>query len=349
MDSRKIDLISKELKKNPKIWLVTGVAGFIGSNLLEGLLDLGQRVVGLDNFETGYEKNLIEVMSKYGAEKRKLFTFIQGDIRDIKICLNATTEVDYVLHQAALGSVPRSIADPLVTNAVNVDGFLNVLNASRINKVKRFVYASSSSVYGDSMKLPKEEAILGGPLSPYAVTKLTNELYASAFKVAYNFDSIGLRYFNVFGPRQNPQGAYAAVIPRWIDQFFKNKSVTIFGDGSNSRDFCFIKNVVQANILAATTKEISAVNQIYNIAAGQRTTLIQLYQLIQSLALDMGFKSSAKCSFESSRNGDVLHSLANLEKVQKLLGYDPIYTLEDGLRNTIKDILDIKNLENHSK
>ena len=272
------------LRSAPKTWLVTGVAGFIGSNLLESLLDLDQRVVGLDNFATGHQRNLDEVAALVGEERWARFRFIRGDIRNLQDCQAACDGVDFVLHQAALGSVPRSLADPITTNAVNVDGFLNMLVAARDAKVRRFVYAASSSTYGDHPALPKIEARIGAPLSPYAVTKYVNELYADVFSRAYGLDSIGLRYFNVFGPRQDPNGAYAAVIPKWIAALIEGRPVQIYGDGQTSRDFCFVANAVQANLLAACASGENAINQIYNVAIGDRTSLSQLFELLLSAA-----------------------------------------------------------------
>ncbi len=305
-------------------WLITGVAGFIGSHLLEHLLRNGQRVVGLDNFATGHQRNLDEVLSQVQGD----FRFIQGDIRDVQICEEAVRGVDYVLHQAALGSVPRSINDPMTTHDVNVTGFLNMLIAAKNARVKRFVYASSSSVYGDSPILPKVETHQGNPLSPYAVSKMTNELYAKAFGSCYGFETIGLRYFNVFGARQDPNGPYAAVIPLWVKALLNNEPVYINGDGETSRDFCYVKNVVQANILAATTQNKAAVNTAYNIAVGDQTTLNQLYAaLIKRLDIHHG----PKPVYRDFRLGDVRHSLASIEKASSFLGYKPTHKIDAGL------------------
>ncbi|MFC5498409.1 NAD-dependent epimerase/dehydratase family protein [Caenimonas terrae] len=314
------------------VWLITGVAGFIGSNLLESLLNLNQRVVGLDNFATGHRRNLDEVQSLVSSEAWENFQFIEGDIRELQDCHRVCQGVDYVLHQAALGSVPRSVEDPITTNGVNVTGFLNMLVAARDAKVKRFVYAASSSTYGDSPSLPKVEAVIGKPLSPYAVTKFVNELYADVFARTYHLESIGLRYFNVFGPRQDPDGAYAAVIPKWIASMIRDEPVYVNGDGETSRDFCFVANVVQANLLAATTSNSAAVNQIYNVALGCRTTLNELYsQLRLSLLPRYGHLEDAKVVNREFRPGDVRHSLADIGKAEKLLGYAPTHRLDAGL------------------
>ncbi|RJE69327.1 Vi polysaccharide biosynthesis protein VipB/TviC, partial [Acinetobacter sp. JS678] len=273
--------VLEQLKNTPKIWLITGVAGFIGSNLLETLLKLNQKVIGLDNFATGHQYNLDEVEGLVTSEQWKNFTFYNGDIRNLEDCQKVCTNVDYVLHQAALGSVPRSIADPILTNSANITGFLNMLVAARDAKVKSFTYAASSSTYGDHPALPKVEENIGNPLSPYAVTKYVNELYAEVFARTYNFKAIGLRYFNVFGKRQDPNGAYAAVIPKWTAAMIQGDDVFINGDGETSRDFCYIENTVQANILAAVAKD-EAKNQVYNVAVGDRTTLNDLYKAIKA-------------------------------------------------------------------
>lgn len=317
-------------------WLITGVAGFIGSNLLEFLLKNDQVVVGLDNFATGYQKNLDEVLKTLTTKQKSNFIFVEGDIRnlsDVKKCFNS--QIDLVLHQAALGSVPRSIKTPLETNSVNVDGFLNILKTSVDHKVKKFVYASSSSVYGDSPHLPKKEDVIGMPLSPYAVSKRTNELYANAFSRCYDIQTIGLRYFNVFGPRQDPNGPYAAVIPLWIDSLLKDKPVYINGDGETSRDFCYIENVVQANIKAALSTNPEAANQVYNVACGQRTTLNELFALLRENLN----KPSAQPEYREFRAGDVRHSHASIEKIASLLKYSPTRLIEEG----------IKVLVNHDK
>lgn len=324
--------VQQELQVNPKVWLVTGVAGFIGSNLLETLIKLGQTVVGLDNFSTGYQRNLDEVQTLVSPEQWANFRFIEGDIRDLETCKKACDGVHYVLHQAALGSVPRSVADPITTNQNNIDGFLNMLVAARDAMVQRFVYAASSSTYGDHPGLPKVEDQIGKPLSPYAITKYVNELYAGVFAKTYGTHSIGLRYFNVFGPRQDPDGAYAAVIPKWISSLIKGEPVYINGDGETSRDFCYIDNVVQANLLAGTTTHADAVNQVYNVAVGDRTTLNELYQLLKENLLG-SFKhlNNASPTYREFRAGDVRHSLADIGKAEKLLRYCPAHTIRSGI------------------
>lgn len=324
----KYEQIQQELLVSPKTWLVTGVAGFIGSNLLEKLLKLNQTVVGLDNFATGHQHNLDEVKSLVSEEQWSRFTFIEGDIRDSKACQQAVQGVDYVLHQAALGSVPRSIADPLTTNAANITGFLNMLDAARKEEVKSFTYAASSSTYGDHPALPKVEENIGNPLSPYAVTKYVNELYAGVYARTYGFKTIGLRYFNVFGKRQDPNGAYAAVIPKWTAAMIKGEDVYINGDGETSRDFCFIENTIQMNILAATADN-SEKNEIYNVAVGDRTTLNNLYKAIQD-TLDLDNVTSPK--YRNFREGDVRHSQADISKSRNKLGYKPQYNINDGIK-----------------
>jgi UDP-N-acetylglucosamine/UDP-N-acetylgalactosamine 4-epimerase len=321
----------------PATWLITGVAGFIGSNLLETLLDHNQVVIGLDNFATGHQHNLDQVKELVGEKKWAYFKFINGDIRDLATCHQACTGVDFVLHQAALGSVPRSLEDPINTNTANIDGFLNMLVAARDAKVKRFVYAASSSTYGDHPGLPKVEDLIGKPLSPYAVTKYVNELYADVFARCYGLQSIGLRYFNVFGPRQDPDGAYAAVIPKWIASMVRNQDVYINGDGETSRDFCYIKNVLQANLQAATTENESAVNQIYNVAVGDRTTLNQLLDCLkENLAPHFSHLQNFKPIYRDFRAGDVRHSLADISKAQNLLGYSPTYEVREGLAEALQ-------------
>lgn len=318
------------LESTPKKWLVTGCAGFIGSNLLEALLLHGQTVVGLDNFSTGYQHNLDEVEQEVGTEKWQNFTFIEGDIRDLEACRQACEGVDYVLHQAALGSVPRSLEDPLTTNSVNITGQLNMLVAARDAQVQSFVYAASSSTYGDHPDLPKVEEHIGSPLSPYAVTKYVNELYAQVFARSYGFQTIGLRYFNVFGKRQTPDGAYAAVIPKWIGAMLRGQVVTINGDGLTSRDFCYIANVVQMNILAALAPA-EARDQVYNVAVSGRTDLNQLFSLLQAeLALN-GISYTKAVIHADFRAGDVRHSQADISKAQRLLSYAPQYSLQTGL------------------
>lgn len=325
----------QDLVAAPKTWLVTGVAGFIGSNLLETLLKLNQTVVGLDNFATGYQKNLDEVQSLVSAEQWQRFSFIEGDIRNFADCQKACTGVDYVLHQAALGSVPRSLADPITTNEVNISGFLNMLTAARDAKVKSFTYAASSSTYGDHPGLPKVEDKIGKPLSPYAVTKYVNELYADVFARSYGFKSVGLRYFNVFGRRQDPDGAYAAVIPKWTASMIKGDTVFINGDGETSRDFCYIDNTVQANILAATTQNEEAINQVYNVAVGDRTTLNALFNAIKSALSDNGITYEQQPTYRDFRPGDVRHSQANVNKATSLLGYEPTFNISQGINQAM--------------
>jgi UDP-N-acetylglucosamine/UDP-N-acetylgalactosamine 4-epimerase len=326
-------LLQQQLVAGPRIWLVTGVAGFIGSNLLETLLKLDQQVVGLDNFATGHQRNLDEVQALVTPTQWSRFKFIQGDIRQLADCRRACGGVDYVLHQAALGSVPRSVEDPITTNAANIDGFLNMLVAARDVNVTRFVYAASSSTYGDHPDLPKVEDRIGRPLSPYAVTKYVNELYAEVFARTYGLKSIGLRYFNVFGPRQDPNGQYAAVIPKWIASLINGETVFINGDGETSRDFCYVENVVQANLLAATTLNFAASNQVYNVAVGSRTSLNELYEhLRKNLCPLFPHLGSAKPEYRDFRQGDVRHSLASIEKAAENLGYTPSHPVGDGLK-----------------
>ena len=320
------------IRASPRHWLVTGAAGFIGSHLLETLLRHDQRVVGLDNFATGHRCNLDQVRVLVTAEQWARFHFIEGDIRHLQVCHEACEGADFVLHQAALGSVPRSLADPLATNAVNVDGFLNMLVAARDAKVRRVVYAASSSTYGDHPSLPKVENVIGKPLSPYAVTKYVNELYADVFARCYGLESIGLRYFNVFGPRQDPEGAYAAVIPKWAASILRGEPVYINGDGETSRDFCFVDNAVQANVLAATTTNVEAANQVYNVAVGAQTTLTELHALLVSrLAMRSPGLESTPPVRRKFRDGDVLHSRADTNKARHLLGYAPTHGIVEGL------------------
>jgi UDP-N-acetylglucosamine 4-epimerase len=321
------------LKTKPHTWLITGVAGFIGSNLLEALLKLNQHVVGLDNFATGHQRNLDEVQALVSPAQWGNFRFIDGDIRNQEDCQRACYGIEFVLHQAALGSVPRSVADPIATNATNITGFLNMLVAARDVNVKRFVYAASSSTYGDHPGLPKTEDTIGKPLSPYAVTKYVNELYAEVFSKTYNLQCVGLRYFNVFGPRQDPNGAYAAVIPKWISSMVDNEPIYINGDGETSRDFCFVANAVQANLLAATTEDKEAVNQIYNVAVGERTSLNALYGQIHEHLLPLyPHLQNAKPVYREFRAGDVRHSLADISKAASRLGYVPTQRIGQGLQ-----------------
>lgn len=326
----------QNLQQNPTTWLVTGVAGFIGSNLLETLLRLNQQVTGLDNFATGYEQNLAEVKDRVSAVQWRRFSFIEGDIRDLDTCHRAAAGCRIVLHQAALGSVPRSIEDPIATNQVNIDGFLNMLVAARDANARRFVYAGSSSTYGDHPDLPKVEAKIGKPLSPYAVTKYVNELYADVFQRSYGLDSIGLRYFNVFGPRQDPNGAYAAVIPRWIHAMMQGEPVWINGDSETSRDFCYVENAVQANLLAATSEKEAAVNQVYNVAVGGQTTLNELFALLRDeLVSDFPHLEGFKAEHREFRPGDVRHSRADIAKAASLLGYQPTHDIARGLQESL--------------
>ena len=326
------DALKTQLQAAPKTWLITGVAGFIGSNLLEALLKLDQHVVGLDNFATGHEKNLTQVQAAVSPEQWARFSFQRGDIREPSNCHAACQGVDYVLHQAALGSVPRSLEDPLSTHAANNTGFINMLVAARDAKAKRFVYAASSSTYGDHPGLPKVEEVIGKPLSPYAVTKLVNELYADVFGRCYGMESIGLRYFNIFGRRQDPNGAYAAVVPKWVSSMIRNEPVYINGDGETSRDFCYIDNVIQVNLLAATIAHPEAANQVYNVAVGDRTSLNQLYEAIRAnLAAKFPHLADAKPVYRDFRAGDVRHSLADITKAQTRLGYAPTHRIHEGL------------------
>ena len=319
------------LPQAPRTWLISGVAGFIGSNLLETLLRLDQRVVGLDNFATGHRKNLAEVQTLVSPTQWARFEFIEGDIRELADCRRACEGVDCVLHQAALGSVPRSIEDPLATNAANITGFLNMLVAARDARVHSFTYAASSSTYGDHPGLPKVEDVIGKPLSPYAVTKYVNELYADVFARSYGLETIGLRYFNVFGPRQDPDGAYAAVVPKWAASLLKGQTVFINGDGETSRDFCFVDNAVQANLLAATVAPGAARNQVYNVAVGDRTTLNTLFNLLRDNLAAHGVGADVQPVYRDFRSGDVRHSQADVGKAQRLLGYAATHRMAQGI------------------
>lgn len=319
----------QQLISAPKTWLITGCAGFIGSNLLETLLKLGQKVVGLDNFSTGKQHNLTQVQQIVGADLWQQFRFIEADIRDPQACLHACEGVDYVLHQAALGSVPRSINDPIATNETNISGFLNMLVAAKQHKVSRFVYAASSSTYGDHPALPKQEANIGNPLSPYAVTKYVNELYSDVFSRCYGFNSVGLRYFNVFGPRQDPHGAYAAVIPKWTAAMIAGEDVAINGDGETSRDFCFVANAVQANILAALSSPEKS--EVYNVAVGDRTSLNTLFHAIATSLQAEGVDYTKQPVYRDFRAGDVRHSQADIGKARSELGYEPSHTIGQGI------------------
>ena len=327
--------LKEELIKKPRTWLITGVAGFIGSNLLEHLLRINQKVIGLDNFATGYQSNLDEVRMLVAQDQWKNFSFIEGDIRNLDDCKKACSGMNYILHQAALGSVPRSLSDPIATNEVNIGGFINILIAARDENVLSFTYAGSSSTYGDHPALPKVEENIGNPLSPYAVTKLTNETYAKVFSQSYGFNSIGLRYFNVFGKRQDPNGAYAAVIPKWVNKILTGQEVFINGDGETSRDFSYIENIVQANILAATATD-SALNNIYNIAYGGKTSLNELYKnIVTNLKIYTDFNDPI-LKYRDFRSGDVKHSQADISKAKKLLGYKPTHNIDQGMKEYLK-------------
>lgn len=336
----KYEKLQNYLLNNQSTWLITGVAGFIGSNLLEKLLILNQKVVGLDNFDTGFQHNLdqaIEDAEKFtGKSLSSNFIFINGDIRELRDCKKACSGVDYVLHQAALGSVPRSIEDPINTNRANIDGFLNMIVVCKDADIKRFVYAASSSTYGDHPDLPKVEDKIGNPLSPYAVTKLVNELYARVFSKTYGFKAIGLRYFNIFGKRQNPNGSYAAVIPKWASAIINKEDVFINGDGETSRDFCYIDNAVQMNLLAATSEDEISTDQIYNVALNDRTSLNKLYQMIEErIARRTEALEKQRPIYRDFRPGDVVHSQADISKAKELLGYEPRYKISDGMDEVI--------------
>lgn len=342
----KYDEVKKQLIQTPKTWLVTGVAGFIGSNLLETLLLLNQKVIGLDNFATGHQHNLDEVKSEVSQQQWNNFTFIKGDIRNFEDCEKAlSTEnltVDYILHQAALGSVPRSIADPILTNSANITGFVNMLTAAKNAKVSTFVYAASSSTYGDHPALPKVEENIGKPLSPYAVTKYVNELYADVFNKTYGLNTTGLRYFNVFGKRQDPDGAYAAVIPKWTAAMIENQDLFINGDGETSRDFCFVENAVQANILAATANE-EGKNQVYNVALGDRTTLNELFSSLVTALKSNEVNYSKQAIYQEFRAGDVRHSQADISKAKNLIGYQPEFRIQQGINKAMPWYIDFIN------
>ena len=338
-DNQEMAVYEKALERirtRPHTWLVTGAAGFIGSHLLEALLKLEQRVIGLDNFSLGNRGNLAEVRDSVSNSQWKNLRFVEGDIRSLDTCRRACHTVDFVLHQAALGSVPRSITDPVATHDTNVTGFLNMLAAARGAGVSRFVYASSSATYGDHPALPKVESRIGRPLSPYALTKCVNELYAGIFAHCYGIGSIGLRYFNVFGPRQDPNGAYAAVIPRWIASMIRGEPVFINGDGETARDFCFIDNAVQANLLAAMVDDAAAVNQVYNVAVNAKTTLNELFEMIR-LLLEPRYPHlrDLRPSYREFRSGDVRFSQADIGKAQQLLGYRPAWRVGEGLAQAI--------------
>jgi len=325
-----------DIARTQRKWLVTGVAGFIGSNLLEALLTLGQEVVGLDNFATGFQHNLDQVADSVGPEAYARFRFIEGDIRDLATCREACKGVEVVLHEAALGSVPRSIDDPITSHEVNVSGFLNMLVAARDAGVKRFVYAASSAAYGDWPGLPKVEEQIGRPLSPYGAGKYMNELYADTFGRCYGLQTVGLRYFNVFGPRQDPEGAYAAVIPKWVAALLREETVFINGDGETARDFCYIENVVQANLLAGTSTNPEAVGQVYNVAVGDSTTLNQLHDSLVELLTERvrGFSAQPPV-YRDFRPGDVRFSKADISKITRLLGYVPTHAVHEGLARAL--------------
>jgi len=347
----KYNEIKKKLKKEQKTWLITGVAGFIGSNLAEALLKLNQKVVSLDNFATGHRYNLEHIKNSVTEEEWKNFTFIEGDMTNLKTCQEITKGIDIVLHQAALGSVPRSIDTPIISNHANVTGFLNILTSAKDNGVKRFVFASSSSIYGDSKELPKVEERTGKLLSPYAVTKATNELYMGVFQKCYGMETIGLRYFNVFGKRQDPNGAYAAVIPKWIGQILNGEELFINGDGETSRDFTYIENVIQANILAGTTDNQEAFGEAFNTAFGGRETLNNLYNsIVKGLQKHLPQLEIKEAHYRDFRAGDIRHSNANIDKIQQLLGYEPTHSLDQGLSESINwYINDIKGKKENEK
>ncbi len=334
---RRYEEAQEYIRSRPRAWLVTGAAGFIGSHLVENLLGLDQTVIGLDNLSTGHRSNLTQVMKAVAAHRWRNFTFIEGDIRSLDKCRQACRAVDVVLHQAALGSVPRSIEDPIGANENNVAGLLNMLVAAHGAGVSRFVYAGSSATYGDDPSQPKVETRIGRPLSPYALTKYVNELYAEVFTRCYGFESIGLRYFNVFGPRQDPNGPYAAVIPAWISSMIRNEPVFINGDGETTRDFCYIDNVVQANVLAGTAEDAAALNQVYNIALGERTTLNELFGTVRSLLeLRHAHLHSITPTYREFRHGDPRSSQADIEKARRLLAYRPAWGVKQGLARSIE-------------
>ena len=327
--------IIKSLTNNQHTWLITGVAGFVGSNLLERLLQLNQKVIGLDNFSTGSSENLNDIKNDLDKEQWKNFSLQEGDLSNYNDCQKACKNVNFVLHQGALGSVPRSIENPILTNSSNINGFLNILLASKEAKVESFTYAASSSTYGDHPALPKEESIIGNPLSPYAVTKYVNELYADVFKKCYDFNSIGLRYFNVFGKRQRPDGPYAAVIPRWIDAMLQGNKIYINGDGETSRDFCYIENVIQANLLAAACKRKEGNNQVYNVAVGERNSLIDLFYILKDALIANKRHYNLEPIYRDFRSGDVRHSQADISKIKDFLGYNPEYNLLQGIKEVM--------------
>ncbi|MGE5465911.1 MAG: SDR family oxidoreductase [Ignavibacteria bacterium] len=328
--------IFETVRNGHRTWLVTGAAGFIGSHLVETLLKLDQTVIGFDNFSSGKRENVAEVLDAAGPARAARFRMIEADIRDFDACTLACRGVDVVLHEAAIGSVPRSMDDPLATNATNIDGFVNMLTAARDAKVKRFVYAASSSTYGDGKRIPMVEETIGRPLSPYALTKYVNELYADVFARCFGIHSIGLRYFNVFGPRQDPEGAYAAVIPKWTAALLNGGEAWINGDGSTSRDFCYVDNVVQANLLAATTEDEAAIDQVYNVACGAQTTLAELFQMIRLLlAAHDPAVMARRPEHRDFRAGDMRISHADIGKARRLLGYAPDWDVREGMKWTV--------------
>lgn len=332
------EAVSKKLQNNPRRWLVTGVAGFIGSHLLERLLLLDQVVVGVDNFSTGFETNLNKVRDIVGSNKWANFQFYQGSVEDLTICNKALQNIEFVLHQAALGSVPRSVENPLASHQANVNGFVNLIETARLAKVRRFVYASSSSVYGDSPDLPKREDRVGTPISPYAATKAIDEIYAATWFSCYKFETVGLRYFNVFGPRQDPKGAYAAVVPRWLDNILHNQSCVINGDGKTSRDFCYVENVVQANILAAYADN-TACGKSYNIACGTTTSLRDLHDTLWCNARELGLVKTVKEPVMAEfRAGDIKHSLADISRAKASIGFTPVVSFSDGVRRLLQSV-----------
>lgn len=332
----RLDQVRERLRANPRRFVVTGAAGFIGSHITEALLRLGQSVVGLDNFATGTRENLADATSALSEAERARFRFIEGDVRSYDTCAAATKGADVVLHQAALASVPRSMADPLSTHSVNVDGFVNVLLAAHGAGVTRVVYASSSSIYGDDASQPKTESRVGRPLSPYAATKVIDEVYAGTFRRSHGIQSVGLRYFNVFGPRQDPAGPYAAVVPRWVENLLKDEPCIVFGDGSASRDFCFVDNVVQANLLAACTPEKAMAHDVFNVACGARMTLRELFEAIRiGVAERQPGARRASLQFASLRAGDIPHSFASIDRARETLGYEPSHDVARGLADTI--------------
>ncbi|HZQ71364.1 MAG TPA: SDR family oxidoreductase [Burkholderiales bacterium] len=335
METKYAELLAR-IKAKPRAWLVTGAAGFIGSHLAEQLLRLDQEVVGLDNFATGKPENLRLLKEGLSERQKRAFRFIEGDIRSLEACREACAGVEVVLHQAALGSVPRSIDDPIASNAANVTGFLNMLVAARDAKVSRMVYASSSATYGDHPALPKVEPVIGQPASPYGLTKYVNELYAGVFARCYGFDTVGLRYFNVFGPRQDPNGEYAAVISAWLGALVRGQTAYVNGDGKAARDFCYVDNVVQANLLAATTQDPQALNQAYNVAVGEQTSLLELFEMIRALLVPRYPQlRNARPAHREERRGDIKYSKADIGKAKRLLGYRPQFRVIEGLERTI--------------